>query len=1127
MEVIDLAKAKKLIRALLISCPRGMPAKDFAADFRNTMGKPLPFQNFGYRTLDDFVKNIPDVVKVSPGPNGEKYYYGVATAETQHVARLVATQKKPPAHRSSKPSACVRPTGFTKKGLAGPRARPGGFSGSAFPKRGPPMPPRFNRPPGNSQFQPGPYRPLSGQPANSSGYWKMQDPPRAVLLPAGMERDTHPPPTAALMKPKQTGARPDAELTSSQGVKQLSPKGQQNLSGMVRQLLEEKPNGIWVKRLKKELEAMFKNTKIPDDVGTLAMDLPFVQTNYPIPSNPIIYMKSEKQSNSVGVENGIGNSSVPNAEKTEWPSFTSPSSTSSTPPRAKSPAPLPNTVQLDEEFFDVIVTCINSTIDFYVQKSGNEKLLQQWQDDLSAYFASNVPKVASNVAPNSLYAYLWVDQEARRNYWCRVLVVSSLDLKADVTFPDYGDTKTLPYKDLKELPPLFYTLPFQAVQCALHGVSDTSEAASQKFMELADQELCVAQVMNSSGHRYALELIPANAEPGAETINTTILKLSQPISSLKPLLPDPGQPMVPVKLTDVDEDGIISVQLLGPGLTYLDQLLTEMNNPNSRIRMEGKPMGFVTQKSVGTICCAPYLDGTWYRAQIKKLISLKKVLVEYVDFGNEEEVDLNTTMLLIPSPSELFSLPFQAIKCTMHGLPPAGCSWTEASVEVLCGFIDSGEILLQVMNKPEDGGLPSVKLFYLPGDEEESQEDIGEYLVSQGAFSLPHASSGPAVPSASDKTAPPPSNSMKIVISGQSGSEGTRQVTLVQDGSLAAGQPACQRQAQNASPPSCQTSTGHVESLTHSSAGSKPSQNIPHSPVDDLVLGMHSLQITSKKSSSPPPLVGPAPLLGATPTSPPPLYNITSSPIVTPPPQTGVSTPRRASPIAQATLIFKAPSSNAPVPPCVFSPQSTPPSTPLSSPPIQSPCRGSDLRGRVFGSDPVLVEVTAVKSPDLFTVQLLSEKPQLDVVQQMLEHMAEPQPLQGTATMETLYCAKFHDQMWYRCKVTELLPDQNARVKFVDYGDEMTLHISALRTLPLSISGLPVLGITCTLGGVSPLEDKWSKSAVAFFSERVLNKSFFALFKEYSSGVIYVALTDTTSLVAKDLVVNGFAKEAK
>ena len=38
-------------------------------------------------------------------------------------------------------------------------------------------------------------------------------------------------------------------------------------------------------------------------------------------------------------------------------------------------------------------------------------------------------------------------------------------------------------------------------------------------------------------------------------------------------------------------------------------------------------MGFVTQRSVGYVCCVPFVDGTWYRAQIKKLISLKKVCV--------------------------------------------------------------------------------------------------------------------------------------------------------------------------------------------------------------------------------------------------------------------------------------------------------------------------------------------------------------------------------------------------------------------------------------------------------------------------------------------------------------------
>ena len=33
------------------------------------------------------------------------------------------------------------------------------------------------------------------------------------------------------------------------------------------------------------------------------------------------------------------------------------------------------TVRLDDEFFDVVVTCINSPIDFYVQKCENDKLV--------------------------------------------------------------------------------------------------------------------------------------------------------------------------------------------------------------------------------------------------------------------------------------------------------------------------------------------------------------------------------------------------------------------------------------------------------------------------------------------------------------------------------------------------------------------------------------------------------------------------------------------------------------------------------------------------------------------------------------------------------------------------------
>ena len=40
---------------------------------------------------------------------------------------------------------------------------------------------------------------------------------------------------------------------------------------------------------------------------------------------------------------------------------------------------------------------------------------------------------------------------------------------------------------------------------------------------------------------------------------------------------------MPVKLTDVDEDGVVSLQLIGPGLNCLQQLMNEINNAYSKV----------------------------------------------------------------------------------------------------------------------------------------------------------------------------------------------------------------------------------------------------------------------------------------------------------------------------------------------------------------------------------------------------------------------------------------------------------------------------------------------------------------------------------------------------------------
>ena len=49
-----------------------------------------------------------------------------------------------------------------------------------------------------------------------------------------------------------------------------------------------------------------------------------------------------------------------------------------------------------------------------------------------------------------------------------------------------------------------------------------------------------------------------------------------------------------------------------------------------------------------------------------------QLLVEYIDYGNEEETEIKK--LRKPLSDPLFSLPAQAVKCKLHDLPPPGVS---------------------------------------------------------------------------------------------------------------------------------------------------------------------------------------------------------------------------------------------------------------------------------------------------------------------------------------------------------------------------------------------------------------------------------------------------------------------
>lgn len=166
-----LDRTRKDLRSVLISAPRGVPIRLLLSDFKMVLGYELPCRQLGFQRVEDFLRTIPDVIRLDRGVMGELTCFAVADASTSQIARFVALQKKPKLKKSNAPPMVRKPqsyAGFTKKSKFGPSsARPkmspysahrsGGYGGrgkfwgpgsvyTGGEFRGPPPPPRQYNP---------------------------------------------------------------------------------------------------------------------------------------------------------------------------------------------------------------------------------------------------------------------------------------------------------------------------------------------------------------------------------------------------------------------------------------------------------------------------------------------------------------------------------------------------------------------------------------------------------------------------------------------------------------------------------------------------------------------------------------------------------------------------------------------------------------------------------------------------------------------------------------------------------------------------------------------------------------------------------------------------------------------
>ena len=82
-----------MLRAVLQSSKEGVLTHRISSEYKGITGENIPFQQFGHNTLESFLHAIPDVVRFGRNKQGEHSVFGVATAETEHISRMVASQR--------------------------------------------------------------------------------------------------------------------------------------------------------------------------------------------------------------------------------------------------------------------------------------------------------------------------------------------------------------------------------------------------------------------------------------------------------------------------------------------------------------------------------------------------------------------------------------------------------------------------------------------------------------------------------------------------------------------------------------------------------------------------------------------------------------------------------------------------------------------------------------------------------------------------------------------------------------------------------------------------------------------------------------------------------------------------
>eukprot|EP00117_Sycon_ciliatum_P006650 scpid20657/ scgid2106/ Tudor domain-containing protein 1; Cancer/testis antigen 41.1 len=409
---------------------------------------------------------------------------------------------------------------------------------------------------------------------------------------------------------------------------------------------------------------------------------------------------------------------------------------------------------------EVIVTYVGDPSTFAVQYVEDRKRIDEMNLAISRQVGrSDLP--ISNAEGDKVCSFC-----PRKGQWRRAVVrppsaAARLGLQPSgvdsgltlVEYVDFGGGAWV--KCAKLLPPELRTCPPMAYQCSLAGIEPVQSKKGPKgdswpkevveaFHALAYEKKFFVKVVDSSrGQRHLVDLRGITRDSTPSVVDALVYSKHARFAKGAPQQaapkPTPDLGMLELPTLRLLADTLCDVQVscaTSPADFYVQLLENSAIIQRMTEKLTAKFSNLLPNKQAphafpGSFCCVQYsVDAQWYRGKILDLTGKHHATVQFVDYGNCEEVKLTK---LYHIPPEYQKLPCQALHCCLPDLVPArgAVTWPSRAGEKLESCCQNG-CVLQVTDAVLDTGCTPVSLVDTQSDHDVI---ISDELVRLGVAS--------------------------------------------------------------------------------------------------------------------------------------------------------------------------------------------------------------------------------------------------------------------------------------------------------------------------------------------------------------------------------------------------------